>query len=226
MVAASLRWRDDALMDDAPKPEKGGFLGKVVKNISSDLRETGSTLKGEVMRTPKPSTPIAPTPAQPSPEQPSSPIPRQDGLVMEVRGEIGVKNEWRPNRLLIYEDRVEEVNPGFLQRQTHQTIRYPQIAQVAAKKGLVWNTLVVETVGGGSITMQGLRKENAERARLEIDKRVAAAWASRTEAPKDESSGALSTELARLAELRDSGVLSDEEFAAAKRSLLGLGDPA
>ena len=64
---------------------------------------------------------------------------------MEVKGEIALK-EWRPNRLLIYEDRVEEVNPGFMQRQTHQTIRYPQIAQVAAKKGLLWSCLEPKVV--------------------------------------------------------------------------------
>src|SRR5262245_51892491 len=41
-------------------------------------------------------------------------------------------------------------------------------------------------------------------------------------APAADDSDSMTDELARLAQLRDQGVLSDEEFAAAKAKLLGL----
>jgi hypothetical protein len=135
----------------------------------------------------------------------------------------------RPNRLYIYEDRIEDVNPGVARRQSHQVIRYPQVAQVAAKKGLAWSSLIIETVGGGSITVKGLPWELAEPARIEIDQRVGKAWRTPTSAQAAEptvAASGLADELARLGELRASGVPSEEEFASAKRALLGMKDPS
>ncbi len=134
---------------------------------------------------------------------------------------IGSNKARQPMTLRVFEDRVECRTPGLLTRGTLETIHYGQIAQVAIDRRVTWSKLAVETNGGGGFAIGGLKKTDAEAAKALIDERVAQVRSSvPTSAP--ESTTSVADELAKLSVLRDSGALTEEEFAAAKARLLGL----
>jgi len=131
----------------------------------------------------------------------------------------------RPAEVRVYRDRIEERRPRRIPgREITQTIRFDQVAQVAMKRGLMWSSLVAESTGGHQIVLEGLPRKQADEAKAQIESRIAAY---RRGSESEARAGAAAPtsagdELARLADLRGRGALTDEEFAAAKRSLLGL----
>jgi hypothetical protein len=134
---------------------------------------------------------------------------------MELKGSKMRTNEWRPNRVLVFEDRIEERDPGFLKTRS-QTVRYEQVAQVAMKTGVAFSEITIETTGGGTIRARGLSKGDAQKAKELIDERVA-----RARTGPAPAASSVADELAKLATLREQGVLSTEEFEAQKGRLLG-----
>lgn len=139
---------------------------------------------------------------------------------MATRGR-GLAAAALPVEHAIFEDRVEERTPGLLGRRKSQSIRFAQVAQVAMKRGLPFCRLTIESTGGHSIVVEGLTRVNADRAKEEVDTRMRLAAGMETGADSLRST-ATSEELARLADLKERGLLTEEEFAAAKKSLLGL----
>jgi hypothetical protein len=121
----------------------------------------------------------------------------------------------QPMSLRVFEDRVECTKPRLIARGSTDTIRYEQIAQVIVHQGLVWSALAIETNGGGGFRIGGLKKHLAEEAKAAIDAHVAQVQASTT------PPASLAEQLVQLTSLRDSGALSEAEFGAAKKRLIG-----
>ena len=123
--------------------------------------------------------------------------------------------------ITLFEDSVECATPGVLGAGGGtDSIRYEQIAHVMVGRGFRWATLAVQTTGGGGFEVGGLKKDEAEAAKRLIDERVAAA---RTPVPVVVTQAAapgLAEQIAQLAALRESGALTEEEFAASKARLL------
>ena len=117
----------------------------------------------------------------------------------------------------VYGDRVECNSPGMFSRGRTDTIRWDQVAQVVIEEGVAFNGLTVETNGGGGFSVTGFNKDEVRAAKSFIDERVAEA---RSMSTASTTGAALAAELAALAELHSKGVLSDEEFAAAKARVI------
>lgn len=134
---------------------------------------------------------------------------------------------WFPNELDIYEDRIEEkVLPrsltALMGRHDRFVIRYEQIAAVGLHTGLLWSTLTVESTGGHTAVVRALPKREATAAKQLLEERLAANRAGHEPQKLAPAAASTADELSKLSVLRDSGALSDEEFAAAKKQLLGL----
>ena len=132
----------------------------------------------------------------------------------------------RPDRVLVYPDRIEEVKPNLVRKRQH-AIPIRQIAQVYVKNGPVWATVVIESTGGHLIEVAGLSKGEAEDARRQIFDLVSGASApilqqapSAPLPPPIAAAGGVADELKKLAELREAGVLSAKEFEKQKSKLL------
>lgn len=129
-------------------------------------------------------------------------------------------------RLFVFEDRIELHEPGVF-KSTSQTMRYDQIAQVATKAGWFSADLVIESRGGGTIYVKKVGKADADRVREFINERLGRPVVSqvieRPEAvPVGSPGGApdIPDQIRKLAELKDAGILTEEEFEAKKQALL------
>lgn len=154
-------------------------------------------------------------------------------LLMELQGSRLKTKEWFPKRILIFEDHLELHDVGFLKK-TIESLRYEQIAQVVLKRGILWSELWIESRGGKSITAKGLSKEEAEEAKSTIHElmgqvagaRGSAPWGTRGAVPAGGETKSPSSvpdipeQIRKLAELRDVGAISNEEFEAKKKDLL------
>jgi hypothetical protein len=140
-------------------------------------------------------------------------------LLLLKESSLSFHNEARqPMTLRVFEDRVECTKPRLFARGSTDTIRYEQIAQVIVHRGLAWNALAVETNGGGGFRIGGLKKHEAEQAKAAIDERVGRLR--QQSGATASASPSLVEQLAQLSALRDSGALTEDEFAAAKKRLL------
>lgn len=138
--------------------------------------------------------------------------------LMQLKGSMVKTKEWRPNKVLIFNDRVEELDPGFLKKRM-QTIRFDQVAQVGIKRGVVWSEVTIESTGGHTIVAHGLKKGEADEAKGLLDRLISGARSRSAEGPPPPAVD-IPEQLRKLAELRDAGVLTAEEFEAKKAELL------
>ena len=132
-----------------------------------------------------------------------------------LRGSRLVTREWSPNRILLFEDRIEEHDLGFLKK-TVQSLRYGQVARVALSRGMLFTELRIESTGGQEIAVQGLRNARAVEAKRLIEERV-------TRAVRPDAAGAPTgpeERLRALTRLRDDGVLTEADFERKKREIL------
>jgi hypothetical protein len=120
--------------------------------------------------------------------------------------------------LTVFEDRVEHLQPGLVGHGQTDSVRYEQIAQVYLDKGMKWSKLAIQTTGGGGFGIAGLNKREAEEAKVLIEERIARARMPQQQAAPAQAS--LAEQMSQLAALRDSGALTEEEFAASKARLL------
>ncbi len=96
---------------------------------------------------------------------------------------------------------------------------YESIAQVNITRGVLTADIEIINKGGaGNLLIKAVNKKEADKAKELIDERVIIA---RNES---KSQGVISPtdEIKKLADLRDQGIVTDEEFEAKKKSLLGL----
>lgn len=138
-----------------------------------------------------------------------------DGAILRVTShDVG-----RNAEVSLYGDRIERVKPRgrlSLSRANKDTEVTPikAISSVQAKKSGI-RTLVTVYASGNTIEFRIDHKE-AGRFKDEVMKLVLGQGAPAMAAPD------LANQIARLAELRAQGALSEEEFASAKKAALGL----
>lgn len=131
-----------------------------------------------------------------------------------------------PNVIKVWSDRIEEYEHHALRKKGTQAINFHQVAQVKVGRGLRWSDVSVESTGGHIITLKGVPKADGDKVKNLIDNAVnevrkgafvpapapAAAATSASVADPAE-------QLKKLSELHQSGLITDEEFAA-KRAVL------
>jgi len=127
-------------------------------------------------------------------------------------------NRLNPGKLGLYPDRIVYVSQPKLTKVKTQSAKYEQIAQVYIEDGMAFTTLIIETTGGDKIEIPGLKINTAnEASRLIKDEVEKKAQPAKIPAGSD-----LAAEIERLATLHAGGILTDEEFTAAKAKTLGL----
>ncbi len=128
-----------------------------------------------------------------------------------------------PNVIRVWPDRIEEHEEHALRKSGTQAISFHQVSEVSVSRGIVWSDISVESTGGKSITMEGIPKGDADRVKKLIDDAVFA-LRSGTVAPPAPTASApvadLADQLRKLADLRDRGILTEDEFATQKAKLL------
>ena len=129
-----------------------------------------------------------------------------------------------PNVVRIWNDRVEEYEHHAVRRKNTKSVNYAQVAQVVINRGLRWTTLSVESAGGHRITILGLNKSRAQEIKQMLDQKVHTVKvgihvAAVPTAPSNQADSVVD-QLTKLADLRDRGVLSEDEFVAQKAKLL------
>ena len=141
---------------------------------------------------------------------------------MTIQGSRLRTNEFRPNRIFVYADRLEEHNPGLIKRKI-QKLRYEQIAQIGIDRGPIFATLRIESTGGAVMVVKGLAKDEANKAEVIIRERIQQSSQMNQNQPvvvNGPTSISVADELQKLAALRDSGVVTEEEFQQQKNRLL------
>ena len=125
-----------------------------------------------------------------------------------------------PNVIRVWSDRIEEYEHHAVLKKGTQAINFHLVAQVKLAKGLRWSDVSVESTGGHIITLRGVPKSDGDRIKALIDNAVNEARRGNAApvvvaAPVDGPA----EQLKKLAELHQSGLLTDEEFAA-KRAVI------
>ena len=126
-----------------------------------------------------------------------------------------------PTRLLIFEDRIE-VRGFELLREKVEARGYDRVDRVVVSREGWLANLVISEKGRRPILIRGVDKGDAERAGALIEERVTRANRGPTQAasPKTIDEEGL---IQNLTELRDAGILSEEELEAKRREVLREG---
>lgn len=127
-----------------------------------------------------------------------------------------------PNIIAIWPDRIEEHEVHAIRKSGIQTIHFRQVAQVAIENGLFYTNITVESSGGHVIRMIGVPGDDGTKIKSLIDEAVKAAHGHQPSAvvqvvPQVD----VADQLTKLAALRDSGILTEEEFLSQKKKILG-----
>ena len=127
-----------------------------------------------------------------------------------------------PNVIKVWPDRIEEHENHALRKSGTQAIHFRQVAQVAIEKGLIFTNINVESAGGHVIRLVGVPKDDGDKVKGMIDEAVKAAHGIQPSAVAPVAPQVdVADQLTKLAALRDSGVLTDEEFSSQKKKILG-----
>jgi len=126
-----------------------------------------------------------------------------------------------PNVIRVWSDRIEEYEHHAVLKKNTESINFHQVAQVKVRKGLRYSDVSVESTGGHSIVMKGVPKGDGDRVKGIIDEAVHAARTGAVQVAPPQAAPApapvsVADELIKLAQLRDAGVLSPEEFEEQK----------
>jgi len=123
-----------------------------------------------------------------------------------------------PTRLLIFEDRFE-VRGFELLREKVESKGYDLVERVVVSgEGWLAN-LVISEKEGLPVLIRGVSKDEAERAGALIEERVARAAGGPNQATPPATTGGEGL-IRNLEELRDAGVLSEEEFETKRKEVM------
>ena len=122
-----------------------------------------------------------------------------------------------PRRLAIFEDRVE-VRDFELLREKTESKEYGWVDRVVVSGKGWFSSLLLTGREGEPVLIRGVRKDAAERAKALIEERMPRANGQLMRSPE----AAPDTErlVRALTELRDVGVLSEEEFETKRKELM------
>ena len=116
-----------------------------------------------------------------------------------------------PKRLRIFEDRIE-TQEFVLLRETSESREYGWIDRVMVSGAGMFANLLIRGRWERPILMRGLDKDAAERAKVLIEERAARAGGDPTHRRRSSVSPGAARLIRKLGELRDAGVLTQEEF--------------
>jgi hypothetical protein len=138
--------------------------------------------------------------------------------LMRLSGSTFFSNSWK-QELVIAEDGVHgEVIQGL--KRIHMTLPYDRIAQVNLSRGVFRANLELINRGGtDNLIIKALKKEQAEAAKLLIERKIHESTS--RSSPPGQASTSLADELRKLADLKAQGILTAEEFEMQKQRLLG-----
>jgi hypothetical protein len=134
--------------------------------------------------------------------------------------------------ILIFNDRIEFHEGTFFLKLKGDPIPLTEIKDYGVKKGRLSDKLFVETSDGRSMEIGDLNPEKAESARALIEQRIAVyrdegvvEQPAVPHQPANESASPpraadIPGQIRQLSELRDAGILSEDEFQAKKAELL------
>jgi hypothetical protein len=126
-----------------------------------------------------------------------------------------------PNVIRVWPDRIEEHENHAIRKSGTQAIHFKQVAQVGIEKGLIFTNINVESSGGHIIRLVGVPKDDGDKVKGMIDDAVRVAHGVQNSPPIHVAPQIDVVELlTKLAALRDSGILTDEEFLAQKQKIL------
>ena len=139
-------------------------------------------------------------------------------LLLTVKASKMMSVEWRPAILYVYEDKMVFENRGLISKD-EAVINYTQVAQIIHHKGIIKSSLeVINTGGAKNIKIEHLDKKLAEEAKNIIEQKSQEAHAGKTTSAQASSLD----DLSKLAELKEKGILTEEEFQLKKKQILRL----
>lgn len=141
-----------------------------------------------------------------------------DKVLMTLMGSKLLSNTWK-QELQIREDGVYgEVL--VLGKRLKMHLPYENIAQVNILRGIFSTDIEIVNKGGsGNLLVKALNKQKAEKAKELIEQKRAKAQS----AEKTKSyNGSSADEIKKLADLRDQKIITEQEFQAKKKQILGL----
>jgi hypothetical protein len=142
-----------------------------------------------------------------------------DKIIMKLKGSKLLSNTWN-QELDIREDGVygEILVVG---KRTQMLIAYENIAGVNVNRGVLTSTITIINKGGSqNITIKALNKEEAEEAKNLIQSKVLEA--SKSKQPNHIQQSSPADEIKKLSNLKSKGIITEDEFQAKKKQLLGL----
>ena len=123
-----------------------------------------------------------------------------------------------PRRLAIFEDRVE-VRDFELMREKTASKGYGWVDRVVVSGRSWFSNLLLAGREGEPVLIRGVSRDAAERAKALIEERMPRANGQSVRSP--EAAPDTERSMRALAELRDAGVLSEEEFETKREGLMG-----
>ena len=141
-----------------------------------------------------------------------------DKILLRLSGSKLLTNTWK-QELQVREDCVygEILVVG---RRIKMHLPYEGIAQVNISRGILTSDITIINKGGSdNLTIKALNKSKAEKAKKLIQKKI--------EEAKLQSGNTISVtsgadEIAKLADLKEKGILTEDEFQSKKKQILGL----
>ena len=149
-----------------------------------------------------------PDPRPPAPGLSTAPL-----MELEEAPYFGI---W-PRRLLIFEDRLE-VRDFELMREHIESKRYGWVDRVVVSGKGWFSSLLLAGRESDPVLIRGVRKDAAERAKALIEERMPRANDQTVRSPQAGSDPRRLMQA--LTELRDSGVLSEEEFETKRKDMM------
>ncbi len=140
-----------------------------------------------------------------------------NNILMVIKGSKLLSNTWK-QELQIKKDGVygETLVVG---KRVKMHLPYENIAQVNLTRGALSADIEIINKGGsGNLVVKALKKKEAEIAKELIDKK-------RVETQSNNSSqnnNSVADEIKKLAELKEQKIITEEEFQAKKKQILGI----
>jgi len=140
-------------------------------------------------------------------------------ILMTVTGSKLLSNTWK-QELKIGEDGIYGETLAIGKR-VKMHLPYENIAQVNISRGVLSADIEIINKGGsGNLVVKAINKKEAEKAKELIEKKRAKIQSTKKVQYHDNNSSA--NEIKKLAELRDQKIITEEEFQAKKKQVLGL----
>ena len=134
-----------------------------------------------------------------------------ENVLLTARGSVLLSNTWKQELTVTDQGVRGEVLIRF--RRVKMSLPYDRIAQVNISRGILTADIEIVNAGGAdNLVVRALSKSDAERAKSLIEEQM--------KKPRAVAHGSVADELAKLAELKSKGILTEAEFQQQKQRIL------